>query len=182
MERRNRRNWMALLAALVVWLGTPVAGAADGPDVKMYTDGPPSAEEMAGTLFPETRPRTRAIVLNDEPVVPQAIGFVVNFAFDSAEVLPDSRPYLDEVGRMMSLESVTDKRLRIEGHTDATGSDEYNLRLSQRRALAVANYLVQTHGIDPDRLDIRAAGEAEPLPDRDPADPLNRRVQFAPAN
>jgi outer membrane protein OmpA-like peptidoglycan-associated protein len=68
-------------------------------------------------------------------------------------------------------------KLLIEGHTDATGSDSYNLRLSRLRAMAVAEYLVTRQDIDPERLRVAGKGRNEPLTD-DPYDPRNRRVQF----
>jgi outer membrane protein OmpA-like peptidoglycan-associated protein len=67
--------------------------------------------------------------------------------------------------------------LLIEGHTDALGSDRYNLELSERRAIAVARYLVVHHGIAPERLQVAGKGKSEPLLS-DPYDPRNRRVQF----
>ena len=67
-------------------------------------------------------------------------------------------------------------KLQIEGHTDALGSDEYNLLLSQRRAQAVAASLVM-HGVAPARLVVLGKGEGEPLTTNG-NDPQNRRVQF----
>jgi outer membrane protein OmpA-like peptidoglycan-associated protein len=178
MTRNTLRRALALAVCLAA---LPLAAAAD-PEVEML-DRPMKAEELASKIFPEeSRPRTRGIVLHNEPAVPKAIGVQVHFAFDSAEVLPESRPYLDEVGRMMQLESVTGKKLVVEGHTDATGSDAYNQRLSERRALAVANYLVKHHGVQPERITTRGRGESAPLPGRPGEDPLNRRVQFQAAD
>ena len=66
----------------------------------------------------------------------------------------------------------------IEGHTDATGPEPYNERLSERRAQAVKGYLVARHGIDAARLRAVGRGERAPLPGRDGEAPENRRVQF----
>ena len=55
-----------------------------------------------------------------------------------------------------------DLRIRVDGHTDASGSAEYNQSLSERRADAVAKYLTDT-GIDPSRIETRGAGESEPV-------------------
>jgi outer membrane protein OmpA-like peptidoglycan-associated protein len=68
-------------------------------------------------------------------------------------------------------------RLQVEGHTDAKGSPEYNLGLSKRRALSVAEYLVEKCGVSPDRLILVGKGMTQPLTD-DGFDPRNRRVQF----
>jgi len=70
-------------------------------------------------------------------------------------------------------------RVRLEGHTDARATDEYNVGLSQRRAIAVANYLVDK-GLDHQRLLAVAFGESEPTARND--NPVgrqeNRRVAF----
>ena len=67
------------------------------------------------------------------------------------------------------------RRLRIEGHTDASGSPRANQDLSQRRAQAVADYLVQA-GIDRSRLDVAGYGSSKPLPGIAPQAAANRRV------
>ncbi len=66
--------------------------------------------------------------------------------------------------------------MRVEGHTDAVGSADYNVSLSERRALSVGEYLVKM-GVEPSRLMLIGKGMAEPLT-QDPYDPANRRVQF----
>jgi outer membrane protein OmpA-like peptidoglycan-associated protein len=103
------------------------------------------------------------------------VGFRINFALDSAAVAPSYREFIDRIGALLKEEPQV--KLRIEGHTDALGSDDYNLELSKRRAVAVAGYLVEQIGIDPDRLVVAGKGKSEPLT-RDPFDPHNRRVQF----
>ena len=166
-----------LIAGLLL-LGLPALGSAQEEDVHMIVGEPLPAESLADMLYPETRPLTRSIVLHEEPTDPPVVGFVVQFGFDSTEIRPAAHPYLDEVGRMLNLERVSLKRLHIEGHTDSSGPAQYNQRLSERRAQSVANYLVQSHGVDPERLVTGGKGEGEPLKDRNPRDPLNRRVQF----
>jgi len=66
----------------------------------------------------------------------------------------------------------------VEGHTDAVGSDTYNLTLSQRRAAAVKEYLVSVHGIDAARLKDVGYGLFRPIEGTDPLAAENRRVQF----
>jgi OmpA-OmpF porin, OOP family len=100
----------------------------------------------------------------------------VQFAFDSADLLPNARPQLDALAEGIRLLPPT-ASVRIEGHTDAAGSDAYNDHLSRRRAESVKRYLV-AHGIDPSRLRAVGLGEQATLPGRDPQAPENRRVQF----
>jgi len=66
----------------------------------------------------------------------------------------------------------------VGGHTDAVGSDAYNLTLSDRRAIAVRNYLMSSHGISGDRLIEKGFGESRLLDPKHPNDGVNRRVQI----
>jgi outer membrane protein OmpA-like peptidoglycan-associated protein len=105
---------------------------------------------------------------------PGTVGFRINFNFDSA-ALPDSaHSMIDTVAQLMK-ESPQIK-VRVEGHTDASGSADYNVSLSERRALSVGEYMVK-QGIEPSRLILIGKGMAEPLT-HNRFDPSNRRVQF----
>lgn len=106
-----------------------------------------------------------------------ALSLPVQFRFDSAEILPEARQQLDAVAAGIQL-LPAHQAVVIEGHTDSTGSDDYNETLSQRRAHAVRRYLVATHGIAPQRLRAQGLGETMPLDGTQPHDPSNRRVQF----
>jgi len=108
-----------------------------------------------------------------------AFGFRINFRFDSAVIPADAYEYLDTVGTV--LHSEPDVSVIVEGHTDAKGSDAYNMKLSERRAKAVEDYLVQKHQIAMSRIHAVGKGEAEPLTGN-PFDQTNRRVQFARTN
>jgi outer membrane protein OmpA-like peptidoglycan-associated protein len=107
--------------------------------------------------------------------VADAVGFRINFALNSVIIPSAYEPYIDRIGELMRQEPTL--ALLVEGHTDALGSDKYNVDLSERRAVAVARYLVVRHGIDPERLRVAGKGKSEPLL-HDPYDPRNRRVQF----
>jgi OOP family OmpA-OmpF porin len=101
----------------------------------------------------------------------------VNFAFDKADIRGEDEVLLDEAARM--LEMCGSKRVRIEGHTDATGPDAYNQGLSQRRAQSVLNYLVG-RGVARGRLQAAGLGEGEPVASNATREgrALNRRVDF----
>lgn len=105
-------------------------------------------------------------------------GLLINFALNSSDLLPDARPYLDQVGKMMKLPEAAGQQVVIEGHTDASGSAAYNEELSIRRAQAVKRYLVRKHNVSPEQLIAVGKGETQLLPDRDPRNGMNRRVQF----
>ena len=100
------------------------------------------------------------------------------FATGSDRIRPESTPTLQEIGRM--LEEHPDLRLRVEGHTDADGEEEYNLDLSERRAAAVKTFLVESYDIDEARLVTAGLGESEPVADNETAEgkQKNRRVEL----
>ena len=100
------------------------------------------------------------------------------FAFDSADILPEAKPALDELGKALSDEKLKGGTFLIAGHTDAKGSDEYNLALSQRRAAAVKLFLVETYRVDDSRLAVIGFGEEQLKNKDDPLADENRRVQI----
>ncbi len=99
------------------------------------------------------------------------------FDFDSATIKGDARTNLDALAASLAKYPKSD--LMIVGHTDATGTDSYNLTLSKRRASAASNYL-RSHGVS---RGIRAVGrgETEPIASNDTEDGRsgNRRVEVA---
>jgi outer membrane protein OmpA-like peptidoglycan-associated protein len=88
---------------------------------------------------------------------------------------PAARKNLDEFVKALADPALAARRFHVDGHTDGRGRDDANLRLSQRRAASVRNYLVSA-GIDPARLDARGYGKSRPKAN-DPLDPANRRVE-----
>ena len=100
--------------------------------------------------------------------------FKANMFFDYNSDVLKAGAYseLDRVSRV--LREFPQTRIRVEGHTDAKGSAEYNQRLSERRAQAVANALIQ-RGVDPMRVETIGFGESQPVSSSD-AD--NRRVNI----
>jgi outer membrane protein OmpA-like peptidoglycan-associated protein len=142
---------------------------------------PPSAVQRASTdAAPALRTRARArpaqVVKADAAIpAPRPIAFHVAFAFNSA-MLPDSaHEMIDLIAQLMK--ETTTMKVRVEGHTDAAGAADYNVFLSEKRALSVDEYLVR-QGIDPTRLEVVGKGMTEPLT-VNRYDPVNRRVQFA---
>lgn len=200
METTMPRFLRALPIALAAMLCTPHASAET---IVHYREGQRvEATEVARLLAP----RTRSIRLLDDPapaataaapsaavsvasaaptlvahVAPPAdttgLSLPVRFAFGSAEILPIARAQLDAVAagiKLLPAETV----ITIEGHTDAVGSDAYNLVLSRERARSVRDYLVGRHGIDASHLKTAGYGEFRPIDGSDPHDGVNRRVEF----
>ena len=101
----------------------------------------------------------------------------IHFEFDQYNLSSEAQELL--VGNAAYMQANPDQIIRIEGYCDERGSDEYNLALGQRRALAAKNYLVSL-GIDPQRLSVISYGEELPLDPSgtDEAFALNRRAEF----
>lgn len=100
------------------------------------------------------------------------------FDFNRADIKPDSRPALDEIGRYLRANS--NRKLYVVGHTDSVGGFDSNLRLSVARATSVAQDLVQRYGIAPERLKPAGAGLMVPLASNadEAGRAKNRRVEL----
>lgn len=158
---------LIVLAALVGFFGN-TSEKAMATDVQMF-DHPPSAADLEQVFAPAVR----TIIMT--PAQPKAVGIRINFGVNSASLPPDALPYLHSIGQFLA--ENPQLHLIVEGHTDARGSDRYNLALSARRAKTVRDYMVRTEGVDPQRLSYVGKGRSEPLT-ADPYSPENRRVQF----
>jgi outer membrane protein OmpA-like peptidoglycan-associated protein len=100
------------------------------------------------------------------------------FEYNKAVIQPLSYELLQEIaGVIQDHPNVT--KIRIEGHTDSDGSESYNQKLSQQRAKAVANFLVEV-GVDQRRLESVGYGESEPVDTNKTLEgrAANRRVEF----
>jgi outer membrane protein OmpA-like peptidoglycan-associated protein len=150
------------------------AAAASPPPASVHAQVPAQAA-----------PPPEAAVASTEPIAPAppppagtALGMNILFEYNSTNVLPDSLPYLERLGEVLNLPENQGKVINIIGHTDATGSSAYNQGLSEQRALAVGQYLVDVWQISPERLGVEGRGENQPLAGTDPNDGVNRRVEF----
>lgn len=96
------------------------------------------------------------------------------FEVNKAELNDDAKIALHDLAQLMKAHS--EIRLHIEGHTSAEGDAQFNQKLSQDRAQAAVDFLVNKEGIDPGRLTAVGKGSSEPI---DPDKPeLNRRTEF----
>lgn len=102
---------------------------------------------------------------------------MINYDFDRAEIRSGDAGILDQKVSILQLNP--DLRIRISGHCDERGSDEYNLALGNRRATAAKQYLV-SHGIDGSRIETQSFGEERPLAMGHDEDSWaqNRRAEF----
>ena len=143
-----------------------------------------TTEEIITGLTPRQTPtfRTRGGAMRTRGIAPAlaAIAMTINFAFDSAEILPEAKANLESLGQALQSERLAPYRIRIEGHTDSIGSAGYNRGLSRRRAQSVKQYLTRHFGIPADRLEAVGRGEDEPLSENRTRQgrQKNRRAEF----
>ena len=126
---------------------------------------------------------TRAICVGTEDECKQktrpsggvAFNLSVTFELDSDKLSPEAQQNLDEFAKALASENLATAAFAVDGHTDASGGENYNVSLSQRRADSVVGYLA-SKGVDAQRLSPHGFGESSPRGD-DPFDPGNRRVE-----
>ena len=100
----------------------------------------------------------------------------IGFALGSAEMTPVGVSAARSFAQAIQLAELSDARFAIEGHTDSIGTVAANRDLSQRRAQAVADYLVG-QGVSRDRLEVQGFGSAQPISGTGAGNPANRRVE-----
>lgn len=135
---------------------------------------------LVEALTPEPAPMlTRSI--NAAPAAapkPAKAALLITFETNATVLTADAKRELDIVGRALNTSRLADFNFVIEGHADPRGSAEKNRRLSEGRATAVREYLVQNQSVSEDRLTAVGKGDREPLNTSNPAAPENRRVVF----
>ena len=121
-----------------------------------------AAEEAASRRLAEARNLLQAMVY---------------FDLDQADIRDDSKALLDQ--KIPLLNANPNLTIKVTGHTDSRGSDEYNIALGQRRARAVRDYLVQ-RGITSARITLDTRGEEQPVAqgEDESAWSQNRRAEF----
>jgi peptidoglycan-associated lipoprotein len=105
------------------------------------------------------------------------VAAMIHFDYDKSSIRPEDAGVLDQ--KVAILQANPDLRIRVGGHCDERGSDEYNLALGNRRAQAAKQYLV-SHGIDASRIETQSWGEERPAVDGhdEGAWSQNRRDEF----
>jgi outer membrane protein OmpA-like peptidoglycan-associated protein len=143
-------------------------------DTKTGLEGFRSAVAPASTTLDERLGRLGAEVTGTEVTI-RLPGSVL-FDFDSAQIRPDAERTLSEVAEV--IKGYAKRPVRIEGHTDSVASDDYNQKLSERRAASVRAWLAG-RSVEPARLTPRGLGETKPVADNGTAEgrQRNRRVE-----
>jgi outer membrane protein OmpA-like peptidoglycan-associated protein len=168
------------LSVLLTALFALQAQASDAVDVSTSM---PDAKAVSEGLFPEEAcDQLKAAgfkCMGFKPAVRYSLP-AASFKVGSAELPEPLKKQLDVFAEALKGKRGSGKVVRIEGHADASGVAAANLALSQRRAEAVKDYLVQL-GADPAMLEPVGLGSTSPKNARDPQAPENRRVEIGRA-
>lgn len=102
----------------------------------------------------------------------------IYFDFDRSAIKPSEQPKLEQVATY--IKSTPGVQLRIDGHCDERGTEEYNRALGERRAIAAREFLIQKHGVESGRVTTVSYGEDKPvsLEKTEEAYAKNRRAEF----
>lgn len=158
-----------------------IARGYDGRDeIKVAVATPPPAPPPAAA--PQAQPPTPPIVdprarACQDGLRTAAKEGIINFERAKADLSRDSLPTLNKLAQIAR--DCPQVRIEIEGHTDAEGTPERNQRLGDRRARAVADYLIRA-GVDPNKLVAIGYGETRPVAPNDTPEnrARNRRIEF----
>jgi len=138
-----------------------------------------TAAELVERLKPrDDGPRLRGLSISQRITEPARVDLAIEFAFGSADLTDEARSLLSELADAMRSEALEGLRFRVGGHTDAVGSEPYNLALSKERARAVRQYLASERGIEAARLETHGYGMSRLLFPDLPEDGRNRRVEI----
>ena len=149
------------LIVLALGLTISVAGLNGCAAKKKICDEPIKEEVKA----PPRKPSPPAVVPKapekKEELVPRDLSFAtIYFDFDKSDIKPEQRDAINRNAQLMSRYNTV--RIRIEGHCDERGTEEYNMALGQRRADSVERYLTD-YGISSSRITTVSYGEMRPV-------------------
>jgi len=157
----------AALAPYVAFPQPVVPPLSDKEKLALSGGGPFSGRSARST--PQTRPPQEKLTLRG-----------VHFSYNQSSIRPEDEPLLDEAAD--TLRAHPNVTIYVDGYTDARGTEDYNKKLSQQRAEAVAAYLVKA-GIEAGRLIPRGLGKTNFLATNTTEDgrAQNRRVELVPS-
>jgi len=151
--------------AIGAGIGAALGGVA-GNRIGAYMD------QQENALRNSVAASDSASIRRDQNVLTATFKSNMFFDLNSAVLKPGAYSEIDRVARVLT--NYPHTRIRVEGHTDARGSEAYNLELSEKRAMAVSNALIQ-RGVSSARIQSIGLGESQPISSLDAE---NRRVSI----
>jgi peptidoglycan-associated lipoprotein len=168
-----QHHWLRNLA-VVVLIGLVIGGCAGAGKKKGAQEPLPGNEQPEVTAPAQSDSEiSRSVDASGNPINPQTgqpLTRVFYFDYDKATLQPDALAVLELHAQF--LRAATDRRVTVDGFTDERGTREYNLALGERRADAVATFLV-SNGVRRSQIDVVSYGEERP------ADPGHTEAAWA---
>jgi outer membrane protein OmpA-like peptidoglycan-associated protein len=202
MKMMSRRNYLGTTLALAILAG----GFVVSPVLQSAVAGELSTQQIIDGLKPKTRSlsastraslsdadtafvhrvrsQSRSLSLVDRQHMAEIaakrpkIDVEINFDFNSAELTPRAEPQLNSLGKALTSSELAGTVVMLGGHTDAKGTDDYNQKLSERRAETVKRFLIDNYKVSPDLLVTSGYGKAGLKNSADPFAAENRRVEI----
>lgn len=143
-----------------------------------------TAEQIIRQLIPHPNTRslapTRGITVEGALTTDDiaSINLYINFEYNSDVLQQDALITLDNLASALKNDKLVHFDFLVAGHTDSAGSEQYNYKLSEKRAHSVTQYLILKGAIEPHRLLEKGFGESRLLDPQHPLDGVNRRVQI----
>lgn len=163
-----------------LFFGVAIIGLAGCATTEEQTSNEVIEDQLSGPEFRTVETEQGVVVMLVNPLL---------FEFDSDELTDVSREPIAYIARVLNTPGVISRQVHVNGYSDSVGSEEYNLKLSERRAEAVAKELVYNQ-VAAERVLFRSFGEANPVApnvtedgeDNPEGRTLNRRVEIVILN
>ena len=155
----------------------PSTGGARTSATRGFSFKRATSEGTAAATPPATT-RPAAVGIQQRPAAKPAAGSAdlkLTFLPGSAILTEEAKARLVKYAAALNNPKIASRRVRIEGHTDASGSARSNQSLSQRRAQSVADFLI-ANGVPASRFEVVGYGSSKPLAGMPAESPANRRV------
>jgi outer membrane protein OmpA-like peptidoglycan-associated protein len=181
-ERGRTVSRLGILVALVLLVpglvGPALAQAAYSAEDVIKHFAPAGLGKQKSVCFGTDDECKDAAAPARAPAAATPMDLVVTFDKDSDVLRPEAKRNLLEFAKALRSPQLAAMKFEVGGHTDASGNDDYNQALSERRAASVVRFLSE-QGVPTDRLIARGFGRSAPRA-ADPMDPANRRVETRP--
>ena len=171
------REFHLLMLSLLLAAGSVFAQSPNA-NVISFGKRAPTVEELSKAFAPA--PKSSTLMSMSLPqAVKKSIDMELLFPFASATISPKVKTQIGALGEFLQSAQLGSGEFLIEGHTDAVGSPENNLQLSERRAQAVKVFLVSQYKVSPQVIGVSGVGAQHLKDPANPASEANRRVEFS---